>query len=79
MIGKIHPDSVETDDIFLASFIVYSGIEIMKAAVSQSTTNFTFVIKREDFVCIKEEMDNPEQSILIKPFVESMRKVFSVQ
>jgi hypothetical protein len=78
MRAKIHKDEVETEDIFLSAYCVYSGLDIMKAAVGVFT-RFTFLIPEHDFECIKEEMENDNQTIFAKSFIASMRKVFAVQ
>jgi hypothetical protein len=78
--SKFHPNQAEViDDPFYAAYVNYLGHDVMKCSTGPSGTVWTFLVKECDFDIMRQEFDDPETSLFVKPYASAMKRVFSFQ
>ena len=78
-VAKLHKDEVVIDDLFLAAYLVYNGLSVMKCSQSYSRVAWTFLCPACDFDIMRTEFESDDRDLYVKPFVSAIKTAQSFQ
>jgi hypothetical protein len=70
---SLHPDAVEIDDLFLASYAIYHGYQPMKCT-DRNGGCWTLLIPACDLDILRHEIESDEISICVKAYIDAIKR-----
>lgn len=72
-VGKVHKDEAVIEDLFLAAYLVYNGLPVMKCSQSYSRVAWTFLCPICDLDIMRAELESDDRDLYVKPFVSAIK------